>query len=112
MTNVVLNLLVLAAVVVGLGPRLRRLRPGPIAVTAVVMLALTAVFDTAMIGAGLYTYSADRILGLRVASAPIEDFAYPLAAVVAMPALWTALGRRAGRRSRGSADAPGPESRS
>ena len=55
MTNVVLNLLVLAAVVVGLGPRLRRLRPGPIAVTAVVRLALTAVFDTAMIGVGLYT---------------------------------------------------------
>jgi len=93
-TNAVLNLLVLAAVLVVTGPRLRRLRPGPLLWTALVLLVMTAVFDTVMTGAGLYDYAADRILGVRVLNAPIEDFAYPLAAVAAMPVLWTALGTR------------------
>jgi len=95
-TNAVLNLIVLAVLAVVLGPRVRRLRSGPLLWTALILVLLTAVFDTVMIAVGLYTFAPGRILGLRVGGAPIEDFAYPLAAVAAMPALWTALGARSG----------------
>lgn len=97
MTYAVLNLLVLAALAVALGSRLRRLRPGPIGWAAVVMLALTAVFDNAMIAAGLVEYAADEVLGLRLGLAPIEDFAYTIAAVAVMPVLWTVFGARSRR---------------
>ena len=94
MTNAVLNLCVLAVLLAACARRLRGLRRGPLLWTALAMIALTAVFDTAKIAAGLYSFDPARILGLRVAGAPIEDFAYPLAAVAAMPALWMALGAR------------------
>ena len=103
MTNAVLNagvLVVLAALVV---PVLRRLRPGPLVWGALVIAALTTVFDTLMIAADLYVFDPDLILGVYVWGAPIEDFAYALAASMLMPALWTWLGRRASARGgRGS----------
>jgi lycopene cyclase domain-containing protein len=93
-TNAVLNvgvLLVLAVVVV---PVLRRLRPGPLVWAALVMVALTTVFDTLMIAADLYVFDPDLILGVYVWGAPVEDFAYAIAASMLLPALWTWLGRR------------------
>lgn len=97
MTNAVLNLVVLAVLAVVLAPRLRRLRPGPLAWTGLAMLVLTTVFDTVMIAAGLYDFDPAKILGVYVWGAPIEDFAYSLAALALMPALWTALGARSRR---------------
>ncbi|MBO1902507.1 prenyltransferase [Leucobacter weissii] len=67
------------------------------ALAAAALLVLTAVFDSLMIGAGLFHYAPDRILGARVGLAPVEDFAYPLAAIIALPALWSWL--REGDRS-------------
>jgi lycopene cyclase domain-containing protein len=61
--------------------------------TAAVVLVLTAVFDNLMIAAGLFTYAADMISGARVGLAPLEDFAYPVAAVLLLPALWILLDR-------------------
>ena len=55
---------------------------------------LTAVFDTIMIGADLYVYSPEKILGIYVWGAPLEDFAYAIAAAIGIPVLWTVLGRR------------------
>ena len=72
-------------------------RKGALAVlgiTAVVLLALTAVFDNVMIAAGLFGYNPDRISGAFIGSAPLEDFAYALAAVLLLPALWLLLGKR------------------
>jgi lycopene cyclase domain-containing protein len=94
MTNALLNVTVLVALGVVVGPVLRRLRPGPLAWGAVLLVALTVVFDTLMIAADLYVFDPDRILGVYVWGAPIEDFAYALAASALMPALWTWLGRR------------------
>lgn len=68
------------------------------AATAVVLLALTAVFDNVMIAAGLFSYPADRISGLKIGLAPLEDFAYPLAAAFLVPAVFALLPRNAGRR--------------
>lgn len=72
-----------------------RRRPAPwraLALAAGALLLLTAVFDNVMIASGLFTYADAHISGLRIGLAPVEDFAYPLAAVVLLPALWTLLG--------------------
>jgi lycopene cyclase domain-containing protein len=53
---------------------------------------LTAVFDNLMIGAGLFSYDPEHISGLFVGLAPIEDFAYPLAAAILLPTLWVLSG--------------------
>ena len=97
MTNAVLNLCVLVVLGVVFGPRLRGLHRGPLAWTALVMIVMTMVFDSVMIGIGLCAYAPDKILGVYVIGAPIEDFAYALAALVLMPALWTMLGERSQR---------------
>jgi lycopene cyclase domain-containing protein len=47
-----------------------------------------------IVGTGIVGYDPARILGLRIGVAPIEDFAYPVAAALALPALWTLLGPR------------------
>lgn len=59
-----------------------------------VLLLLTAVFDNLMIAAGLFGYNPERISGAFLWLAPLEDFAYPLAAVLLLPALWELLGSR------------------
>ena len=65
-----------------------------IGLVAAVLLALTAVFDNLMIGAGLVAYAADRTSGVLVGIAPIEDFAYAIAAAVLAPSLWCLLARK------------------
>ncbi|WP_456785742.1 lycopene cyclase domain-containing protein [Cellulomonas sp. P5_C5] len=97
MTNIVLNVIVLAVLGVVSWPVLRRLRAVPILLTVLVLCVLTAVFDTLMIAADLYVFDPDKILGVRIWGAPLEDFAYAIAAAVGMPVLWVVLGRRKGR---------------
>ena len=93
MTYVVLSLAALSVIAVAAMPTLRRLPMGPLLVTALVLLALTAVFDNVIVGLDLVAYDEAKILGLRVPNAPIEDFSYTLGAVMLVPALWTWLGR-------------------
>lgn len=85
----------LAAVVTALLVRRRESAPhwGSVVVAAVIVLALTAVFDNVMIAAGLFAYSDAHISGIRIGAAPVEDFTYPLAAVILLPALWSRLRR-------------------
>jgi lycopene cyclase domain-containing protein len=98
-TNALMNAGVLVVLGVVVAPVLRRLRPGPLVWGALLLVALTIVFDTLMIAADLYVFDPDLILGLYVWGAPVEDFAYALAASMLMPALWTWLGRRDAARS-------------
>ncbi|WP_337006858.1 MULTISPECIES: lycopene cyclase domain-containing protein [unclassified Microbacterium] len=72
--------------------------PGAVLLTILVLFVLTAVFDTVMIAAGLFHYAEDPLLGVHIGLAPIEDFAYPLAGALLLPAVWTAM--RARRRVR------------
>jgi lycopene cyclase domain-containing protein len=72
----------------------RRLRWPALGITAAVILVMTAVFDNIMIGVGLVAYSDHAISGVLVGIAPIEDFAYAIAAVVGLPALWCLLPSR------------------
>ena len=67
-----------------------------------VVLLMTAVFDNVMIGVGLVGYSAEKISGAFIGIAPLEDFAYAVAAVVLLPTLWSLLGSRT---SKGATDA-------
>ena len=92
MTNAVLNLVVLVVLVAVSWPVLRRLRTAPVLGTVVALCVLTVVFDTAMIAADLYVFDPDKILGVHVWGAPIEDFAYAVAAIILLPSLWTLMG--------------------
>jgi lycopene cyclase domain-containing protein len=92
-TYVVLSLAVLAVIAAVTVPTLRRLPLRPLLLTALVLIALTAVFDNVIVGLDLVAYDETKISGLRVPIAPIEDFAYTLGAVMLVPVLWTWLGR-------------------
>jgi len=96
------------AIVLSIATR-HRPRLAAMIVTIVVLFLLTAVFDTIMIATGLFHYSPDHLLGLHIGLAPLEDFAYPLAGAILLPALWAALhGRRHGRR-RGRRESTAPD---
>lgn len=70
----------------------KRLPLPAVGVTAAVLLVMTAVFDNIMIGIGLVAYNPDLIGGHFLGVAPLEDFAYALAAIVGLPSLWVLLG--------------------
>jgi len=108
MTNLTLNIGVLVVLVAVSAPVLRRLRGWPVIGTIAHLSMLTLIFDTLMIGVGLYVFDPAKIVGIYLWGAPLEDFAYAIAAGIAMPVLWTVLGRRGGRAS-ASAGAHGVE---
>jgi lycopene cyclase domain-containing protein len=76
-------LVALAAVLVRRAPLWRVL-----GLTALGVLLLTAVFDNVLVGTGIVGYDASRISGAFVGVAPIEDFAYAIAAVLLLPSVW------------------------
>ncbi|KQZ22702.1 lycopene cyclase domain-containing protein [Microbacterium sp. Root553] len=89
---------VIAAIVLSLIAGRRRARLGAIALTLLALVILTAVFDTLMIATGLFHYSPAHLLGVHIGLAPLEDFAYPIAGAILLPALWAVLRARRGRR--------------
>ncbi len=60
----------------------------------VVLLILTAVFDSLIVGFGIVGYDAQKILGIYVGNAPIEDFFYAVLAVILVPAIWGLEGKK------------------
>lgn len=93
---------VAGAVIASLLSGRRRVSLVGIGITIAVLFVLTAVFDTLMIATGLFHYSPGHLLGVHIGLAPLEDFAYPLAGAVLLPALWAAL------RARRTRDEPTP----
>ena len=71
-----------------------------VGIALLAVLLLTAVFDNVMIAAGLFAYEPRLISGFAVGLAPIEDFAYPVAAALVLPALWSLVGGTAPARRR------------
>jgi len=69
-------------------PRFRE-RMASSGLTALVLVALTLVFDNLMIAVDLFSYPQEHLSGLKLGLAPIEDFAYPLCAAFLLPALHT-----------------------
>ncbi len=69
----------------------RQLSWAGVGVAGCALFILTAIFDSLMIGFDLFYYAPDLISGVFIGLAPIEDFAYPLATVLALPPLWALL---------------------
>lgn len=89
---------VLAAALARAGDRARLVRRWwlPVTIAGALIAVLTAVFDNLMIGIGLMTYGGAHLTGLRLGLVPLEDFAYPLAGLLLLPAVWLLLRRRSG----------------
>ena len=87
-----------------------RERPRPTAViaTALALVLLTLIFDSAMIAADLFRYTPELLHGARLWLAPVEDFAYPLAGAALLPGMWALL--RSRRRARASSRSDGDAS--
>lgn len=105
MTYLWLALAVLAVVVVCCLPLWRRVHTAAAVCTAMILMALTAVFDNIMIALNFFHYAPEHLSGVHIGIAPIEDFSYPLAAAVLLPAVWHQL---LARRRRSPA-APGAD---
>ena len=60
----------------------------PVIAAGIVVMILTAIFDNVMIASGLMEYGQETTSGLVLGLAPLEDFAYPLAALILLPAVW------------------------
>ncbi|MDO8106303.1 lycopene cyclase domain-containing protein [Isoptericola sp. b441] len=89
------------AVALGVLLLVRRRTGGPnwavVVACLLVLVALTAVFDNVIVAAGIVGYDPARTLGVRLGVAPVEDFAYAVAAALLLPALWRLLDREARR---------------
>lgn len=87
-----LGIAALVLLVTVLVRRPRGLFWGSLVASFVLLVVLTAIFDNLMIAAGIMTYTEHNISGVQIGLAPLEDFAYPFAGVLLLPALWLLLG--------------------
>ena len=92
-TYIVLNMLFLASALGLLAWRRLLAFSRAVCLTLAVLLVMTIAFDSLLIYCGMFTYPADKILGMRVGLAPIEDLFYALLAGLAVPAIWKGLNR-------------------
>ncbi len=63
--------------------------------STLVVSILTAIFDPLIIAAGIVAYNREFTLRVNVFQAPIEDFAYALAAGLLIPLLWRSYEKKA-----------------
>jgi len=80
MTYLWLNAIFLGAIALLTIPVVKNLRWKAIALATVSLIVITAIFDNVIIGLGIVAYNESQISGLKIGLAPIEDFAYSLAA--------------------------------
>lgn len=94
MTYWMLNLVFLGAVaLVAVGAAIARRSPSwrAVGLAAIPLLVLTAVFDNVLVGTGIVGYDPALISGAKIGVAPLEDFAYAVAALILLPSLWGLL---------------------
>lgn len=77
-----LNAIFLGALALLTIPVFKKLPWRTIGLATVALLAITAVFDNVIIGLGIVAYDETKISGIMIGLAPIEDFAYSLAAPI------------------------------
>ena len=74
-----------------------------VGLTALTLAVLTAIFDSIMIAADLFRFDESALTGIHIGLAPIEDFAWPIAASMLIPStllfLTTTPRARAGRKA-------------
>ena len=91
MTYAELNLLFLIPVAVLLMYMRWIVRWRKLCFTVAALLIMTAIFDNFIVGSGIVAYNPQTLSGAFIGFAPIEDFAYTLAALLMIPALWHLL---------------------
>lgn len=98
-TYLILNIIFL--IIVGIfwlvmRPKVSRRR---ILLTVLILLAFTAVFDSLIVGLGIVDYDFTKTLGIKIGTAPIEDFFYAIMAGALVPIVWAILGGHHERKS-------------
>lgn len=94
MTYLALNAAFLFTLFVILNLFLRKTPWKTVGLTLLATTILTAIFDNLIVATGIVAYDPAKILGLVVGVAPIEDFAYTIAAALLIPTVWIFLGRK------------------
>ncbi len=96
-TYIILNLIVLVILLI-VTLRIVSHVPKKLLVTLLaILLVLTALFDSLIVGSGIVAYNSERILGLRIGLAPVEDFFYSFAAVLVVIYIWKQKGHYEGK---------------
>lgn len=94
---VVLSASITALIIVGLWLLARikdtKIAKKPFFSTLVILILLTAVFDSLIIMSGIVEYNTEYILGMYVGKAPVEDFFYTLVVVPLTILLWEYMGK-------------------
>ena len=90
-TYLILNLVVMAIILIIIAKWMKKPSRAQV-ITLVGLLVLTAIFDNVIIGLGIVDYAPDKILGMYIGNAPIEDFFYSLLAVILVPTIWNKIG--------------------
>ena len=82
MNYLALNAIFLGALALLAIPVVKQLPWRAINLATAALLAITAIFDNVIIGLGIVAYDESKISGIKIGLAPIEDFAYSLAAPI------------------------------
>jgi lycopene cyclase domain-containing protein len=72
---------------------LRGVRVSTLGWTLVWLTVLTVIGDNFIVASGIVAYSSEKISGILVGVAPIEDFFYALIAALLVPSVWLLLGK-------------------
>ena len=92
-TYLILNIVFIAAVILLL--RIPIGKPSRKRVVALgMLLLLTIMFDSLLVGVGIVGYDLSKTLSLYVGNAPIEDFFYSVLAIIIIPFLWKKFERK------------------
>jgi lycopene cyclase domain-containing protein len=93
MSYAILALLVIFVFLI-FGFALRKwIRTQPMLATMAGMVLLTAIFDNLIIWAGIVAYDPEKISGIKIGIAPIEDFSYTVVAVILVPTIFNLLAK-------------------
>ncbi|WP_051197102.1 lycopene cyclase domain-containing protein [Jonesia quinghaiensis] len=69
-----------------------------VTLSIIVLCVLTIIFDSLMIAADLFRYDENKLSGITIWYAPLEDLGWPIAAGLAGPCLLLALDARNSER--------------
>jgi len=93
-TYILLNILTISLVVLVLYWRKLFTITKLTGVIMAVLLVLTAIFDSLIVYFDIVAYNADKISGVYIGLAPIEDFFYAILACILIPAVWHGLRKK------------------
>ena len=92
-TYLLVNLVFLAAVMIAY--KIRPRKPSKTwLLTLAALLVMTAVFDSLIVGSDIVGYDTNKILGIYIGNAPVEDFFYAVLAVILVPTVWKLMEKK------------------